>query len=212
MDLAASLQNDTAKTIYTYTVQIPYLNMAMAELQEVFEQHNVPATNDTTSSPITVNVGTTTITLPTDLVEIQQLHERLFNSNDDYTPMTRRDFLPKTTVITSDLCYWQYNGQVVSFIGANTARQVLVDYVQSLFVPITAPSDTITLINSKTFLAYRTAGLCSQFVGENQDRADNLNQFAILALDRALGINIKGTQSISTRRRPFRQAFKLRGW
>ena len=41
MDASASMLNDTAKTSYTYVAQIPYLNMALRELQEFFELNNV---------------------------------------------------------------------------------------------------------------------------------------------------------------------------
>ena len=38
--MAASLQNDTAQSDYTDNAVLPYVNMAMNELQELFEQNN----------------------------------------------------------------------------------------------------------------------------------------------------------------------------
>ena len=45
----ASLMNDTAQTAYTDIAVLPYMNMAMRELQEIFEQYNIPTTNATSA-------------------------------------------------------------------------------------------------------------------------------------------------------------------
>jgi hypothetical protein len=212
MDLVASAcLNDSAKSQFTYAVQIPFLNTAINELQEVFEQHNIPATNKT-SAPVTVPAGATTILTPPDLIEIQGLWERLSGTTNDYTEMTRKEYLPKSQVQTTALVYYSWNGQVFEFIGATTIRQVRIDYIKTLFTPVLAATDSIDLINCKTFLQYRTAGLCARFIGENPERAESLDAFAVLAIDRALGIGVKGTQQIATRRRPFRSGYKRRGY
>ena len=59
---------------------------------------------------------------------------------------------------------------------------------------------------------YRTAALCSSFIGENQSRADQLNIAASLAIDRMIEVNVKGGQGIVVRRRPFMAAYKSRGY
>src|SRR3982751_5928426 len=93
MDRAASLMNDTAKTVFTYAAQLPYLNMAIDELQEYFQLCNIPVTN-ASSAAVIVPIGTTQINpvtgappndapnYPYDLVEIQGLYERLSGSTD----------------------------------------------------------------------------------------------------------------------------------
>jgi hypothetical protein len=60
MDLAAAAMNDVDKTVYDYETQIPYLKMALQELQEVFELNSLAVT-ERSSAPIPVNAGVTEI-------------------------------------------------------------------------------------------------------------------------------------------------------
>lgn len=226
MDKSAALMNDAAKTTYTYVAQLPYLNMAFDELQEAFALNNIPVTDETTAV-IVISVGTKLIrpvdgigsgaapNLPTDLIEIQGLYERLSGSNDPFVPMTQREFLPHALddLPVEALQYWTWEGQQIRFIGATTPRDVKIDYIKSLFPDgLTDQNTIIGLINAKSFLYYRTAALCSQFIGENKTRADDLNSFALLAIDRVVGLAVKGKQSIMTRRRPFMGAYKRRSF
>ena len=48
----------------------------------------------------------------------------------------------------------------------------------------------------------------AKYIGENPARSDELNALAMVGKDRVIGISTKGRQSITTRRRPFRQGFK----
>lgn len=219
MDSAASLMNDTAKQVYSYIVQIPYLNRALQELQEIFELNEVPVVDTFTSNPITIPAGTTEIIydgsgvpkLPDDMVEPQVLWERLFNT-DPYTPMNRVDFLDQTLagIEINQFISYVWESQKITFLPANQINQIKINYIRSLFIPITNAASSINIINSESYLAYRTAGLCSEFIGENKTRADALNSDASLAIDRVVGIGAKGRQLIMTRRRPFRSTWKQR--
>ena len=55
------------------------------------------------------------------------------------------------------------------------------------------------------------AALCAEFIERNLTSANSLSANAIIAIDRARGISVKGKQAINTRRRPFRNAYKRRG-
>lgn len=215
MDRSAALLNDQAKSVFTYAVQLAYLNAALNELQEIFELNNVPVTNNV-SAVIPIAVGITGIggvsqpSLPTGLIDIQALKERQTSSNDRFIDMTRVEFLPDIP-ITSQLIYWTWQNQLIKFLGATTALDVQLEYIQSLFTTVTGAATNIPTINSTSFLSYRTAALCAEFVGENKTRSDDLNVMAQLAMDRALGISSKGRQSIFTRRRPFMSSYKRRG-
>lgn len=222
MDMAASLMNDTAKSTYTYTVQLPYLNMALRELQEAFQLNNVPVTNETPVTGITVPIGTKSINpieeaapnYPADLVEIRGVYERLSGSTDPYIPLTKRDFLPHAIddLPTDSLMYWIWEHQRIKFIGATTARDVKLDYIRTLFPKIINPNQKLGVINALTYLGYKTAALCTEFVGENKTRADALNVQAMLGIDRALGIESKARQNIVTRRKPFMASYKRRSF
>jgi len=225
MDRAASLMNDTLKTVYTYTAQMPYLNMALSELQEVFQLNNIPVTNES-SVPIIVPVGTKSINpfdgvgsgpppnYPQDLVEIQQIFERLSGTNNSWVPLGKRDFLPHAVddLPTDSLQFWSWQNQRITFIGATSVREVKLDYIKTLFPEVTNQAAELGVINAETFLFYRTAALCTQFIGENESRATELNNFAVLALDRVTGIGTKARQSINTRRRPFMSSYKRRSF
>lgn len=223
MDKSASLMNDTAKTVYTHAAQLPYLQMALDEMQETFELNNISVTS-VASAGVTVSIGTTSINpvdgigtgaapnYPTDLIEVQQLWERLSGSTDPYVPMTQVEFIPHTidTIATESLSVWAFNNQRIVFPAATTARQVRIDYIKKVFPDLITTTTTIGIANARSFLQYRTAALCSQFIGENPTRAEELNNFAQMALDRVVGIGVKGKQSIHTRRRPFMSSYKRR--
>ena len=228
MDKSASLMNDTAKTVYTYAAQIPYLNMALDELQEFFQLNNIPVTNQT-SVPITVNVGTKFIrpfdglgsdsgsgdpVYPQDLVEIQGVYERLAGTENPFIPVVKREFLPHPIddLPTESLQYWIWEDQIIKTVGATTNREVKLDYIKTIFPKVENQAALLGVINARSFLYYRTAALCSQFIGENPTRAGELNTFASLALDRVTGIGTKARQSIITRRKPFMAAYKRRSF
>lgn len=213
MDLAASLLNDAAKTLFTYTIQIPYLNMAINEMEETIQQNNLPVSNRV-SSPITITAGTVDVggsgpALPSGLLEVQGIMERAASSSDAYEVMTRQEFLSYQTVVGTKLNIWTWQNQKILFIGASTNREIRINFLSSVLSAVTASSDTITLFNCKTFLAYRTAGLAAQFVGENKTRADELNMFAAMALDRFIDINSKGIKDF-VKQKPFMDMFRTK--
>lgn len=217
MDRAAAFLNDSAKVDYTYAAQLPYLQVAMDEFQEYCEQNNIPTTNEESTAIIlpinTLSIGfATTPALPSDLVEIQQIWERLSGSQEDYIPLTRVEFLPHylENEQINELIYWAWEQQAAVFLGALTARDLKFDYVSSIFPTTVTSGTTLTTLNCKSFLAFRTAALCAEFIGENKTRADSLNQDAVLALDRSLGISSKGRQAIAYRHRPFRAAYRAK--
>lgn len=211
MDAAAALLNDQAKQIYTYVTQIPYLNLALQELQEFFELNNVPVT-DTFSAALAVPAGTTSIgfalsglSLPHDLIEPVQLWESRTSS---YSPISRVNTLSKSDDEVSGIGGFIWQSQEIRFLASNAAVNIKMDYIRNLFTPVINDESTINIINAESFLEYRTAALCAQFIGENKTRADDLNGFASLAIDRAIGIGTKGRQVMVTRRLPFRSNYK----
>ena len=226
MDNAAVLLNDAAKSIYPYTTQIPYLNMALNELKELFELNNVPVT-DTVSTALTVLQGRTEMGfaptvplaidyLPSDLIEPKVVWEREYNV-EPYVPMTKVDFLPRWQegVLINQFIWYTWQSQEIRFLAANQDNQLKFDYIRDLFALVTAANYTtynIPVINAQSFLQYRSAGLMAQFVAENPTRAQELNGDAGLGMDRALGISAKGRQAITVRHRPFRAGYKNRSY
>lgn len=217
---SAALMNDAAQTLYTNAATLPYLNMALDILQELYELNGIPTTNST-SAAITVPAGIkkvgfdTVPALPSDLIEIQQLWESGQGLNQ-WIPMTKRDFLPhylEDNQLISQFIIWSWKHQAITVIPANQPNDLKIDYTASIFnTPVLIGNINVNLpfTNIKTFLEFETAALCAYFVAENETRFSALNSFAADALTRALGIPIKGMQTIITRRRPFRYNLKTR--
>ena len=231
IDMVASLQNDTQQQEYTDEACLPYLNIALDELQELFEENNIPLTNED-SAPLTVDSSTATVTdnqviiafsgtlplLPANLVEIQQIWESNDNGNT-WIPMSKKDFIPHSieTLQLSSFGEWAWVNNEIHLPPATSVILLKLDYIKSIFnTPIGIEDINIDLgesfKNIKTHLGYATAALCSMFIGENETRAAALKGKADEAIERALNIPIKGRQAITTRRRPFRASYKSRGW
>lgn len=156
MDASAGLLNDSAKTNFTYTAQLPYLKIAAQELQEEMELANVPTTNKKSSifvitTAMTDIGGSTGPALPADLIEIQGAYERLSGSNEDFQFMTKVEFLPPFTVLLESLVYWAWQQQVAQFLGATTTRDVRQS-TQKRFMKSSIPFNPVSLIFRKVHL------------------------------------------------------------
>jgi hypothetical protein len=219
MDRSAALMNDPAKTDYTYVAQLPYLNIAIDELVESLEESNSSPTN-LLSTVVTLTVGQYQITpiesvtsphYPSNLIEIQEVGERLSGTTDTFFRLSRREFL-QAYPPNNSLLYWTWENQIIKFNpnGALTPRDVQLKYVGQAITQATDETTVIGTINAMSYLAYKTAALCSQFIGENEQRAQLLEGKAEEALGRTTSINNKGRQEIMTRHRPFRAAYKAR--
>jgi len=221
MDISASLMNDTSRSVYTYVAQLPYLQLALQELEEIFQLHNVPVTDEVSAVipmqagdiEIIYNGGVGVPTLPSDMIEPACLWESP-EGQGAYTMMVKRQFLPHylENVPSSSFGYYSWQSQKIKVLAATGNIDIKIDYTKQLFgTPVVNESSILNVINAKTFLEYRTAGLCAEFIERNQTSADSLNGYAILGLERATGISVKGTQNIMTRRRPFRAGYKRGG-
>lgn len=211
MNRAAALLNDPGKSLYTFAVQIPHLNVAIDELQEEMELAGLPATRKS-SAVYVVGAGAIALptALPTDLVELQELFERPQGGiSSDWFPMDKTFTLPDIPP-TASLIYWTLDNNTVKFIGASGARDVRVNYIAKIQATIVVDTDLITILNSMSYLAYRTAGLIARFVGENPSRADALDTMAIPARDKIIGIGVKANQGMPVRRAPFMANYKAR--
>jgi hypothetical protein len=216
---AAALMNDAAQTLYDNTVCIPFVNMALMELQETFELNDIPLSNET-SVPITMKAGKyllghdTNPALPSDLIEIKQLWESQ-SGQDNWTPMTKFEYLPHTLEngqTISQFLLWVLLKDRITLIPANQDIDIKIDYISSIFVKITSLNVEVDMpyVNVESYLQYKTAALLAMFIAENETRSMALDSLAGTALNRSMGVKVKGMQEIVTRRRPFRAAFKSR--
>lgn len=218
MDSVAATLNDSQKRLFTYAAQLPYLNMALDQLQQEMENNNVSFTNSD-ALLVTIPAGITTIgggigapSLPDDIVEIQQLFERVSGSSLAYMGMRRVDFLPLNDFPTAYFGVWAYDNQIIHLPEATTSIDVKIQYIRARIAPINDSTNPIPLINSKLYLTYKTGALCAQFIGENPERAKDLSDKADNALYLFLNINTKGRQAQPVRHRPFRAGYRNRNF
>lgn len=213
MDKAAAHLNDVAKTKYTYAIQIPYLNTALQEMELEFALENIPTT-DQLSAELTLLAGATTISrsstpaLPTNFIEPIKLYEKTSGQNG-YIPIKKvNSLIPNTGIVRTQFSAYTWNSGRIGFLESSADIDVLIEYTGALFTPITTSTDAIAAGIAQTFLEYRTAGLCAKFIDEDDARANELNGYAGLALDKVTGIGAKGRQNLVTRRRPFRGSYR----
>src|SRR5215831_14484186 len=197
MDVSAALLNDSAKSVYTYAAQSPYLRLALQELREIFELNNIPVTQST-SAVIQIDAGVTLI---------------LYNASGTSTNPKLPDDMEG--IQTSEFIYYTWNSQQIEVLPSTQNNDIKIDYIKQMFPNANATVDQTTqinVVNCMTFLQFRVAALCAEFIERNESTAQAQNSMAVLALDRATGIGVKGKQNIQTRRRPFRAAYKRRGY
>ncbi len=206
---SAVLLNDKNLTIFTFVDQLPFFKIACEDLRQELMDNNIPISN-VTSAGIIVPAGITNIggdsniPLPIDLIDILEVWERINNSSVSFLLMSKRAFLPKIEVPTSYFGFYAWKNQIIELPKATSNIEVKIDYIGDPLGNIVDDNTQIRVINSMNFLKYRNAALCAEFIGENKDRADSLNENAGRARDILLNISIKSSQNIFTRRRPFR--------
>ena len=218
-DCASVCMNDPSRTVYTYAKQIPHLRTAMGELQEKYQLNGISAVQRT-SAIVAVDAGddsiefnaVTTPALPNDLIEPQQLWQS-GRGLGSFIPMSQKEFLPHYMdgILTAGMIWWVWQDQKILLLPSSGDIDIKIDYIGTLFATLVDENSVINVINAKTFLQYRTGGLLCEFVERNITSANALNAYAEMALDRALGIGIKGKQSMMSRRKPFRGSYKQRG-
>lgn len=191
----AGLMNNYTQDIYNNTACLPFLNLALAELQELYELNGIPTTNET-STAIKIKAGIsrlgfdTTPALPSDLIEIQELWESPTGLNK-WIIVDKREFLPNylqdgTTV--SQFSIWAWEHGRIALIAANSDNDLKIDYTASLFnLPIQIKDIDVNLpfTNVETYLDYKTGALCALLIAENESRAIALDSLAGTALNRS---------------------------
>lgn len=216
LDRSRFFLNDVNATFFTDDNIFAAFKVAYDDLKEELYDNNVQITNELSQEyTITTDMrdigGPTGPPLPINLVVPVNLWERQAGTDDDFTLMSQRRYLPKTNVLTAYLQYWSYRKQIIQFLGANQNREVKVDYVGDTLTFVTSVNSQLNLFNCKSFLAYRTGALTAEYMGENSTRADKLNANATSAMDKLINTDVKNQQSMPVRRRPFMANYKRNG-
>lgn len=195
--------NDVNSDLYTDTALIPLVSTAYDELAQELELNEADNTEEI-SSPITVTTGSVTLTLPSNFVKAIKLEERAVGGgDDDWIEMKELEWEPSKSK-SAELKFWVSREDEVKLLGATTDREVRLFYFKSL-TPITTNAITIPIINSKRFLALKTAALAAKFIGMNMILGNDLELQAAIALNKLVGNNIKTRQARPVKRQPARK-------
>lgn len=219
-DAVAALMNNTSKSVYSNVVQLPYLNIAIQDLQLEFEDAEVPVTDNVTTDPIDVPAGNTEVgftglagqVLPSDLIEPQTIWQRLDDTPPWY-PMNRviqLDYGLEDDNATTNWLDYVWETQKIKILASNQDNQLKIQYIRNLFSPMVDANSQIPIINAQQYLTFQTAAYCAHFIGEDLTRAQSLFAFASNSMNQTLGIDSKSRQNIMVRRRPFRDSYKKR--
>lgn len=192
--------NDPNGGLYSNSKLLPYVKRASDYLETSLEENNIVSKNKT-ESPIKVRVGATELSpLPADFIWPIELLERASGSLDPYIPMNQRPWEPQIA-LGDRLVYWTWREDKIKLTGALTEREVLLRY-QRAFSIINVASDAVYGY-AKQYLSSKTAALAHIFVSQNETLANLCDQEAEDNLESIINIQVKKTQSMPVRRRPY---------
>lgn len=203
MDQALVYLNDMSQTLYTYTVQIPYLRTASENLEKELATVGIQIQR-AESSVITVTAGNTTLTPPSDFFLPIELKERNVGENENqWTPMDEKVVLPLREPINY-IEYWAFISNQVKVMECTVDKEIHMRYIRTL-TAITAQSSLIDTPATKNYLSARTAELCARYIGMNESHANSIASREVEpardALIRDYVLNGQGNRG---RRLPFR--------
>lgn len=161
---ARTLLNDDAASIWSDAALIPKLQIAHQELQTELWQVGSPVVREE-SALLTVSAGALTLgaSQPTDLLTPTKLFE--YTAAGSYVgEMTEVFYIPKGVAQTTTLRYWCWRKELITFLGATVATQVLIQYRKLITVPTTTSSD-LGIIFAELYLGPRAAALAAGSVG-----------------------------------------------
>jgi len=201
MNDSASLLNDAQQALYDYTAQLPYLRMVMRDLDQQLTLNGNPI-NLISEAEIPVLAGVLALTLPASFFLPISLMEK-DSSDTFFSPMIEKANVGDLQLSQGTvLGYWDYRHNDINFIGSTQPRIVKLVYWRMLDEIV--DEDSLSEIGGcRNVLAFRTAGMCAQYMGGNRERANDLNTDAQLSLDLILSLGSKNNQGKRVRRRPF---------
>jgi hypothetical protein len=201
MERSRAVLNDIAKDLYTDEVLIPYLKIANDDLSDEMVDHGATVQKEV-SADIPLLAGSKLLALPADIIVPIELFTKNEGQSDSYyTPAFQRDFLPNSTP-GSAIETWTWREQNINFIGATVNKIVRLRYYR-LVTAMLGPITPIELTHAVNYLAYHTAALASEHIGQNRSKAIDLESQAIQKLNKLLKKEVKQTHGRPVRRRRF---------
>lgn len=213
MSEAAALLNDQALATFTYVNMLPFLRKASNELTNKLAKNGISVLKQE-SAVSTVAAGASTLAIPADMFIPVSMLETDSSGSNLYSLMDETYPLPQVPA-SVELNYWSYYDLILHIgpgnaVGATSVRKVKLNYLRTL-TSITAQGTVVEIGQSITFLAERTAGLCSEFIGEDPIKGDKFNKMALGpfldgeggSLGELISIYVRNNQGLGVRRGGF---------
>lgn len=200
LDQSLIFLNDTQQTLFTYTVQLPYLKKASEDLEKELIAHGI-SVQRVVSSVISVAANSAYLTLPADFLLPISLKERAVGQNDDdWVDLDEKPVEPPSEP-TSDIGIWAFRDNKVYLRECTIDKEVELEYIRSL-ATISSQSSLIDVVLSKGYLAARTAELCARYIGMNSTHANEIYAREVIpALDNVIRAYVLAGQAANRARR-----------
>jgi len=202
MDRSRAILNDVVGDLYTNVVLIPYLKIANDDLSDELVDNGSTVSKEI-SQAIPLSAGGTQPALPNDIIVPIEIYEKDSGQDDSYYRyMEQRPFLPNI-LPGRELSVWSWREQAINVLGSNQNKVLRIRYYR-LITQVSGENSNIELTHALNYLAYHTAALVSEHVGQNRAKAIDLESVAAVKLSKLLKKEVKQTHSKATRRKPFR--------
>jgi hypothetical protein len=202
MDRSRAVLNDVAKDLYTDEVLLPYLKIANDDLSDELVDNGATVPKEV-SVDLVLPVGTKTPVLPADFIVPIEVYEKNSNETDDYYRfVAQRDFLPNG-IPAREIGAWSWREQQINTPGSTQNKLLRVRYYR-LIASIAGANSPVELTHALNYLAYHTAALAAEHIGQNRVKAIDLEAQAMIKLAKLLKKEVKQNQARVFRRRPFK--------
>ena len=201
LDSARSLLNDDASITWSNALLLSKLKEAYRELVLELTLNGLQVIREL-SSIITVTAGDTSLgnNLPSDIIEVISVAERTSGSSERFSDMKELLAIPPGLRPINTLQYWAWREEVIEFAESTADREVFVTYKKSLSTP-TKLTESLGFLQAELFIGPRTASLA--LVGRDDKLSSTFNTQARANLEKIIRLNVTGSQSLRTRRRPY---------
>ena len=202
LDRARSVYlNDASGALFTNATMLPHAKAAYDQFETGFARNNLAFLNGMAYIP--VKTPDKVLNLPGNFAYPIELKERNLGASlaTDFSLMSQRNWDP-TRDPTDRLINWIWREGAVHFVGATTDREVLISY-QEMF-PTLKDGTSIVRGDALAYLAAKTAAYVHLFVNQNETLAKVADDIAEGNLEDLIRINVKRSQALGVRRRPYR--------
>jgi hypothetical protein len=190
--------NDPSGNKYTEDVLFPHVKNAYSFLQSELRSNGLQVTEKYAVESITA--GTTSFTLPSDIVIPVKMEERLDGSSDEYDPM---HFVYRIKRVTpgNNIKEWSWRENAIQLREATGDREVRLTYKNSFPVIIDGVDDVYG--KAEQYLAAKASALALMFIDQATDLANIANEIAERELREVVGTAVKLKQAAPVRRKPY---------